>query len=31
MTKNEVQHLPVKRGDDLVGMLRDTDLLKAVL
>jgi len=31
MTENEVQHLPVKRGDDLVGMLRDTDLLKAVL
>jgi len=31
MTENEVQHLPVKRGDDLVGMLRDTDLLRAVL
>jgi len=31
MTKNEVQHLPVKRGEDLVGILRDTDLLKAVL
>jgi CBS domain-containing protein len=31
MTEHEVQHLPVKRGDDLVGMVRDTDLLKAVL
>lgn len=31
MTENEVQHLPVKRGDDLVGILRDTDLLRAVL
>ncbi len=31
MTEHDVQHLPVKRGDDLVGILRDTDLLKAVL
>jgi CBS domain-containing protein len=31
MTEHEVQHLPVKRGDDLVGMVRDTDLLRAVL
>jgi len=31
MTENEVQHLPVKRGEDLVGIVRDTDLLKAVL
>ncbi|MCX2820017.1 CBS domain-containing protein [Haladaptatus sp. F3-133] len=31
MTENEVQHLPVKRGDELVGMVRDKDLLRAVL
>jgi CBS domain-containing protein len=31
MTEHEVQHLPVKRGDDLVGMVRDIDLLRAVL
>jgi CBS domain-containing protein len=31
MAENDVQHLPVKRGDDLVGMLRDTDLLGAVV
>ncbi len=31
MTEHRVHHLPVKRGDDLVGMLRDTDLLKALV
>lgn len=31
MTEHEVQHLPVLRGDSLVGIVRDTDLLKAVL
>jgi len=31
MTEHGVQHLPVKRGDELVGMVRDTDLLRAVL
>lgn len=31
MTEHEVQHLPVLRGDDLVGIVRDTDLLRAVL
>ncbi len=31
MTEEAVHHLPVRRGDDLVGMLRDVDLLKALV
>jgi len=31
MTEEGVQHLPVKRGDDLVGIVRDIDLLKTLL
>jgi CBS domain-containing protein len=31
MTENGVQHLPILRGDSLVGMVRDTDLVRAIL
>jgi len=31
MTEEEVQHLPVTRGGDLVGIVRDIDLLKTLL